>query len=145
MIMKVTFALILTGIIFLFSCKKEETTQTPSTSTTAEMISSAAWKVTNYSSPSTSSAAIAFIKEWNEDLKKGLYVSYKSNGTYLYSDSSEFGTWETSGNNAIIFEKGTSDQYASTIDKLTANEFVITYPWEISDSLTIMITETTVK
>ncbi len=142
--MKNHLTLIMILFLGVFSCKKEETTKTSATPTTAELISSARWKVTNFSSPSTDSEAINFIKEWNEDLKKGLYVSYNSNGTYIYSDSSEFGTWELSGNNAILFDKG-PDQYLSSIDKLTSNDFVITYPWKISDSLTIIITETTVK
>jgi hypothetical protein len=63
----------------------------------------------------------------------------------VYTDNSESGTWELSGDKTIIFEKGTSDELISTIDNITSNSFVITYPWEMSDSLTVNVTETASK
>jgi len=138
--------LLLTQIVFvslLFSCKKESTPPTP---TMLELLTSSAWKVTGYTSTAKDTATLSLLKDWNDDLKTNtLFVTYKTNGTYLYSDSSELGTWEISGTSSIIFEKGTPDQLSASLDNLTANNFVITYPWEVNTKVTSNITETAVK
>ncbi|MBJ7428581.1 MAG: hypothetical protein JHD28_06455 [Bacteroidia bacterium] len=132
-------------LIFLFSCEKEKTTTTI-VPTLTEMLTSAAWKVTNYSSPATDSTTIATLKDWNDNLKTStLYVTYKSNGTYLYSDSSEYGTWELSGTKSILFDKGTSNELVSTIDNVSTTNLAITYPWEMSPTLTVNVTESAVR
>jgi hypothetical protein len=110
------------------------------------MLTSAAWKVTNYSSPATDSLTLATLKGWNDNLKTStLYVTYKPNGTYLYSDSSDYGTWELSGTKSILFDKGTSNEVVSSIDNLTTSNFAITYPWDMSSTLKVNVTETMVK
>lgn len=132
-------------VIFLFSCEKEKTTTTV-IPTLTEMLTSAAWKVTNYSSPATDSLTLATLKDWNDNLKTStLYVTYRSNGTYLYSDSSDYGTWELSGTKSILFDKGTSNEVVSSIDNLTTSNFAITYPWDMSPTLKVNVTETTVR
>ncbi len=138
---KLTLALL---VVFLFACKKDENTN--KTTSTKDLITAGAWKVTGYSSSATDPLTVSVIKGWNDDLKAGeLFVTYSSNGSYMYSDSSEFGTWELSGDKTIIFEKGTADELTSTIDNITTNSLVITYPWEMSDSLTVNVTETASK
>ncbi|MFY8108903.1 MAG: hypothetical protein ACOVO9_07920 [Bacteroidia bacterium] len=129
-------------VVFLFGCKKEETTTTTSP-TTKELITSAAWKVNSYSTTSTDAEILAEVKSWNDDLKTSpLTVTYKTDGTYSYSDGNDNGTWELSGDKKIIYGKGTADEISSTIDKLTSNSFVITYPFEAADSVVVSITET---
>jgi hypothetical protein len=143
--MKNLFKLTLTLlVVFLFACKKDE--NTTKTNSTKDLITSGVWKVTGYSSTATDPFTAAVIKGWNDDLKAAdLFVTYSANGSYMYSDGSEFGTWELSGDKTIIFEKGTADELTSTIDNITTNSLVITYPWEMSDSLTVNVTETASK
>lgn len=141
---KITLIAILLLSTFL-SCKKESETEPISTPSNKDLIISSPWKISNYSTNSTDSLTIAFIQSWNEDLKtKPLQVTYSSNGTYNYSDGTN-GIWELSGDNKILFDKGTEDEVLSTIDKLTKTEFKVTYTWEISESLKVSVTETAIK
>jgi len=142
---KITTIAIVALTVFLFSCQDEEETTTPTPSKT-ELITSAPWKITSYSTPATDSLSLSVVKGWNDDLKTTtLNVTYNANGTYFYSDSSEYGTWELAGVDSIIFEKGTSNQLTAAINNLQSNNFVITYPWKMSDSLTVNVTETAVR
>ncbi len=139
-IFKLTFIAL---FVLLVSCNKDENTNNP---TTKELITSAAWKVTNFSSLASDPVTLSVLKDWNDDLVANpLFVTYNSNGTYLYSDSSDYGTWELSGDKTIIFEKGTANQLTSTIDNITSTSFIITYPWAMSDSLTVNVTEKAVR
>jgi hypothetical protein len=127
----------------LFSCKEEEVTKTQSKS---EMITSSSWKISGYSTTATDTLSLSVMKSWNDDLKTTpLNVTYKSNGTYYYSDSSDYGTWELSNDNSILFDKGTSKETPATINTLTSNNFAITYPWNMSSSIIANVTETAVK
>ena len=143
--MKNIFKLTLIGlVVLLVSCNKDEETKIKPT--TRELITSAAWKVSNYSSLASDALTLSVLKGWNDELVTDpLNVTYNPNGTFLYSDSSDYGTWELSGDKTIIFEKGTSDELISTIDQITSTKFVLTYPWAMSDSLTVNVTETAVR
>ena len=144
--MKNKFKLVFLGLgIFLFSCKKDETV-TPAAATTKELLTANTWKVTNYATASIDTAATNAIGSWNSEIKAtSLYVTYYNNGTYAYSDSSDYGAWELSGDKTIIYAKGTPDQSTATIDKLTTSDFVVSYDWKATDSLTVKVTETAVK
>jgi hypothetical protein len=132
-------------LIFLFSCEKEKTSTTVVPSLT-DLLTSASWKVTNYSSPATDALTLATLKGWNDSLKTApLLVTYRANGTYLYSDSSEYGTWELSGAKSILFDKGTKTESVSSIDNITTSNLVITYPWDMSPTLKVNVTETAVR
>jgi hypothetical protein len=144
--MKNKFKLLFLGLgIVLFSCMKEETV-TPTTSTTKELLTANVWKLTNYATTSSDTSATNEIESWNDEIKSNtLYVTYYTNGTYAYSDSSDFGAWELSGDKTIIYAKGTPEQSTSTIDKLTTSDFVLSYDWAVNDSLTVKVIETAVK
>ncbi len=144
--MKKIASILFVGVVVLFfACKDEDETKTP-TPSNAELITSAAWKISNYSTPATDSLSVAVVKGWNDDLKTNvLSVTYNANGTYVYSDSSEYGTWELSGTNSVLFDKGTTNQLTATISNLTATNFALTYPWKMSSTLTVNVTETAVR
>lgn len=144
--MKKITSILLIGLaltVSLFSCKDDEDdTKTPMLSN-AELITMAPWKILYYSTSATDSLSTSVVQEWNNDLNTNpLFVTYYVNGTYMYSDSSDFGTWELSGTNSIIFEKGTSEELTATIDTLTSNSFALTYPWKMDSTLTVNVKET---
>ncbi len=131
--------------MLLVSCKKDETV-TPATPTTKQLLTANTWKVTNYATTSTDTSATNELSKWNSDIKATtLYVTYNANGTYAYSDSSDYGAWELSGDKTIIYAKGTPDQSIATIDKLTTSDFVLSYEWKVNNSLTVKVAETSTK
>jgi hypothetical protein len=146
--MKNKFKLLFLGLgLVLFACKKEETvTPAALAPTTKELLTATTWKLTNYATTSSDTSATNEIKSWNEDIKSNtLYVTYQTNGTYAYSDSSDYGVWELSNDKTILYNKGTVEQSTASIDKLTATDFILSYDWTVNDSLTVKVTETAVK
>ncbi len=140
---KLTTILFLGLSTFLFSCEDEKEATTTSKS---DLMTSASWKVSGYSTSATDTLSLSVMKSWNDELKTTpVNVTYKTNGTYFYSDSSDYGTWELAGDNSILFDKGTSKQTTATINNITTNNFVITYPWSMSSSLIVNVTETAVR
>jgi len=144
--MKKTMSILMVGLTTLMvSCKKDEATIV-SNPTTKELLTANVWKLTNFSSPDTAVVSQTLLNQWKDTLLVApLSVTYKTDGTYAYSDSSDYGKWELSGDKTIVYKKGTLDESTSSIDKLTSTEFVSTYDWKISPSKTIKITEYAVK
>lgn len=146
--MKKTICILLVGFSFFsVSCKKKTTTPTSTvvTPTTNELLTGKNWTISNYTSTDTTTATSNILKEWKSTyVDKSVYLTFKTDGTYLYSDSSDYGKWELSGDKTIVYAKGTPDESTSTIEKLTTTEFVHTYEETIS-SKKVKITEYTVK
>ena len=129
---------------FMISCKKEEAI-TVSNPTTKELLTGNNWRITNFTSTDTTTATANLLQEWKKTyVEKSVYLTFKTDGTYLYSDSSDYGKWELSGDKTIVYAKGTPDESTSTIETLTSTEFVHYYTETVA-SKDVKITEYTVK
>lgn len=135
--MKKAIYLVIGLITLLSSCKKETT---PSTK---DLLTANNWAINNYTAADDAPQTLNFLNNFKTRVNNSVYLKFNNDGTFLYSDSSDYGKWELSGDKKIIFSKGTPSEYSSTIDKLNSTEFVQSFIVHLYKDITF--TEYTVK
>lgn len=134
--------------LFMFSCKKEKETTTPTTVKSAtELLTAHKWNITSYTTNNSNAEVKDTLKSWTDSLVKyPISVTYNSNGTYVYSDSSDYGNWKLLDENTIIYNEGTFYGVMGTIKTLTDNNFSVKYMWDVvGDGKIYEVTENAVK
>lgn len=107
------------------------------------MLTANPWKIA-YSTTDTLSAVKLEVASWNT--LGSVYVTYNSNGTYLYSDSSSYGSWELTNDKTITYNKGKEDASTATIQSISPANLTISYMYDVlGDSTLHNVTETCIK
>jgi len=132
--------------VFSYSCKKEENTETAAKSAT-EKLTAHTWKITSYTTNNSNAEVKDTLKSWTDTVVKyPVSVTYNIDGTYIYSDSSDYGKWKLLDENTIIYNEGTFYGVMGSIKTLTDNNFTVKYMWDVvGDGKMYEVEENSVK